>query len=75
MDGELAEERKTERVGGGERMEECVCVWGERKKRESEGNEMDGGGKRESFPVKTSRIVLTTQQNSDCFVGIVIRCS
>lgn len=25
MDGELAEERKTERVGGGERMEECVC--------------------------------------------------
>lgn len=53
-----------------------VCVCGEReKKRESEGNEIDGGGKRESFPVKTSRIVLTTQQNSDCFVGIVIRCS
>lgn len=26
VDGELAEERKTERVGGGERMEECVCV-------------------------------------------------
>lgn len=68
--------REEDGEGGRRRKNGRVCVWGEReKKRESEGNEMDGGGKRESFPVKTSRIVLTTQQNSDCFVGIVIRCS
>lgn len=35
--------RQRQRVGGGERMEECVWGGGEK---ESEGNEMDGGGTR-----------------------------
>lgn len=36
--------RQRQRVGGGERMEECV--WGGGGEKESEGNEMDGGGTR-----------------------------
>lgn len=65
--------RKTERAGGGERMEECVWEGG---KKESEGNEMDGGGTRKRASqwkhrepcLPLSKIVIVS-------LGIVIRCS
>lgn len=64
-DGELAE-RKTERVGGGERMEECIWRGGGKRAKETRWMEVEVR-ERELPSENIENRAYHSQQNSDCF--------